>query len=77
MKAKLIFKLPEEALEFETCSKASDLAYILWELSYNVKRSLIKHKEVSEEYENGVNAVYDRLSELLDEHSINLDNLVR
>lgn len=77
MKAKLIFNLPEEAIEFETCSKASDLAFILWELSYNVKRSLIKHTDVSEEYANGVNAVYDKLYELLDEYSINLDNLVK
>jgi hypothetical protein len=77
MKAKLVFKLPEESLEFETCSKASDLAYILWELSYNVKRDLIKHSDVSHDYEMGVLAVYIKLYELLDEHNINLDNLVR
>jgi hypothetical protein len=76
MKAKLIFNLPEESVEFETCSKASDLVHILWELNYNVKKSLIKHTDVSEEYENGVNAVYAKLYELLDEYSINLDNLI-
>lgn len=76
MKAKLIFSLPEEAMEFETCSKASDLAYILKELAYNVKKSLIKHTEVSEEFENGVNAVYDKLNELLEDSNINLDNLI-
>lgn len=76
MEAILKFELPEDAQEFEQCSKASDMAYILWELSYNVKRSLLKHQEVSEEYEKGVEAVFNEFYDLLEKSSINLDKIM-
>jgi len=76
MKAKLIFKLPEDQVEFEQCSKASDLAFIIWEFCHNSKKSLIKYADVSEEYETGVEAAYNKLYELLEEYNINLDKLV-
>jgi hypothetical protein len=72
-KAKLIFKLPEESDDFEKCRKGADLHFVLWELCRNVKKSLIKYQDVSEEYENGVCAVYERLNELLEEYNIKLD----
>lgn len=75
MKATLKFNLPEDSQEFEQCSKASDLSYILWQMAYNVKRSLLKHTNVSDEYANGVEAVYKELYELLEEYNINLDKL--
>ncbi len=73
MRAKLIFKLPEENDNFERCRKGADLHSILWELTHNVKRNLIKYQDVSEEYENGVNDVYAKIYELLDEYNIILD----
>jgi hypothetical protein len=76
MKAKIKFKLPQESKEFERCVRATDLAFILWEMTTNGKKSLIKHQEVSEEYEKGVNAVYEKLYGMLDDYSINLDNLI-
>ncbi len=75
MKSKLIFKLPEDLQEYEQCCKASNMASILFEMTSNVKRSLIKHQDVSEEYSNGVEAVYEKLYELMDEHGINIDRL--
>jgi hypothetical protein len=72
-KVKIIFKLPEEAIEFEKCLRGGDLHSILWELTHNVKKSLIKYQDVSEEYENGVNDVYAKIYELLDEYNIILD----
>ena len=76
MKAILEFYLPEDDQEFEQCSKASDMAYVLWEFGNNVKRSLIKHQDVSEEFENGVNAVFDKFYELLEDGKINLDKIM-
>lgn len=76
MKAKLTFQLPEESAQFERCVKADNLAFILWEMAYNVKKSLIKHEDVSEEYVNGVESVYQKLYEMLEQYDINLDNLI-
>ena len=76
MKAILEFYLPEDSQEFEQCSKASDMAYVLWEFGNNVKRSLIKHQDVSEEFEKGVNAVFAKFYELLEDGKINLDKIM-
>jgi len=76
MRAKIIFNLPEDNQKFEQCVRASDMTTVLFEMLRNVKKSLIKHTDVSEEYIKGVEDVYEKLYELMEEHSINIDNLI-
>ena len=77
MKTRITFNSETEGDDYKLkqCIKASDMAVILWEMNTNVKRSLLKHTEVSQEYELGVNSVFDRLYDLLEAYNINTDEL--
>ena len=79
MKAKLTFDLndPDDRLEHERCVKSLDIALVLWELTHNFYRSLTKEFDEDDSYYKGVDAVYDRLKELLYEHNVDVDKLIR
>lgn len=76
MKAKLIFDLEDsnDRLEHLRCVKALDMSLVLWDMLYNTKKELLY--DCSEEFEKGVEAVYDKLYQFLEEHSVNVDELV-
>jgi len=77
MKSKIEFNLndPEDVISFEIAVRSRDIATVLWEITTNTKKGLLSG-EYSEEFENGVEAVYKKLYEILDEYSINVDRLV-
>jgi hypothetical protein len=79
MKAKLTFDLndPDDRLEHERCVKSLDIALVLWELTHNSYRSLTNGFDEDDSYYKGVDAVYDHLKELLYEHSVDIDKLIR
>ena len=66
----------EERKALSRAVKADELAWILWEMSANGYRKFVKHSNVSEEYEKGVEDVLKWMHELCEENDINLDYLV-
>ena len=68
---------PDELMDFNACLKAKDLAMVLWQFMRNSR------KEIEWKVENdiridrfdAVDMVYDHMSVILDEYSIDLDKL--
>jgi hypothetical protein len=79
MKAKLEFDLDDmdDKMAHNRCVKATDMALVLWELTTNSYRGLTNGYDEENDYHKGVDAVYEKLKELLEEHDINPHNLIR
>ena len=78
MKAKLTFDLDDfdDRLAHERCVKSLDMALVLWELTHNSHRSLTNGYDEDDGYHKGVDAVFDKLHELLDEHNVDINKLI-
>ena len=66
---------PEDNILLKQHIKSSDMASVLREMHHNVRRYLVKHTDISEEYAKGVDAVFKEFHELLKGHNINIDDL--
>ncbi len=79
MKVKLTFDLDDfdDRLSHERCVKSLDMALVLWEVMTNSYRSLTNGYDEDDAYHKGVDAVYDHLKELLYEHNVDVDKLIR
>ena len=79
MKAKLTFDLDDidDKMAHERCVKATDMALVLWEIMTNSYRGLSNGYDEDDSYHKGVDAVYEKLRELMEEHDINPHNLIR
>lgn len=79
MKAKLEFDLDDfdDKMAHDRCVKATDMALVLWEIMTNSYRGLTNGYDEDDGYHKGVDAVYDKLRELLEEHDVNPHNLIR
>ena len=79
MKAKLEFDLDDfdDRMAHMCCVKASDMASILFEMSTNARKRITMGSEYGEEYYKGVDDVFNKLRELMEEHNINIDELIR
>jgi hypothetical protein len=79
MKAKLEFDLDDmdDKMAHDRCIKATDMALVLWEITTNSYRGLTNGYGEEDAYYKGVDAVYEKLRELLEEHDINPHNLIR
>ena len=79
MKAKLIFDLDDidDKMAHERCVKSTDMALVLWEIMTNSYRGLTNGYDEDDSYHKGVDAVYEKLRELMEEHDINPHNLIR
>lgn len=80
MKAILKFDLsdPDDRIDHKIAVHANDMAFILWALLYNSRKSF--EQEMDEKHLTGdgvLDLVYKRLTDLLDERSINIDDLVQ
>lgn len=80
MKAILKFDLsdPDDRTDHKIAVHANDMAFILWEFLYNSRKGF--EQEMDEKHLDGdgvLDMVYKRLTDLLDEHSINIDDLVQ
>ena len=83
-KAILEFDLSDhdDVMDHKRCVKALDMALVLWEFYHNSKKSLEYQIEecikIDKEYSrfDVLDLVFERFQELLDEHDINIDNLV-
>jgi len=78
-KARLEYDLndTDDAMAHMRAVKSLDMAFVLWELINNSKRSLERamHEKEMNKYE-ALDMVYERIYELMDEHNIKLDDLI-
>ena len=80
-KAKLIYDLndPDDTKAFLRATKSMDMALVIWEFVYNTRKRV--EYEISEVREN-MNAyetldfIMDEFSNELEEHGINIDDLI-
>jgi hypothetical protein len=83
-KAKLEFDLSDfdDKMEFERCTKSTDMSLVLFEMVYNVKKKLYYEFEEREEkgeeptVYDGINSVFEKLNEQLSERGIDIDRLI-
>ena len=76
MKAKLIFKLPEEQQEFDRASKATDLALCIWDIE-QYYRKLFRHgldADPTLDYKTA-DTLYNGIRDILDKYKIDTDDL--
>jgi hypothetical protein len=79
-KAILEFDLndPDDRMEYMRCNKSLDMALALWEITHNTKKGLgysMEGKEM-DQYET-LTFVFDKIYEIIDEHNINFDEIMR
>jgi hypothetical protein len=75
MKAILKFDLPDDQESFNACVKAGDMALVLWELCYNVRKEMERELYQEITAEEMLEKVMTRFYDLMDSHGINIDEL--
>jgi hypothetical protein len=79
MKATIKFKLPEDSYEYAIHNLASNMAGLLWELTHNVKKksewAADQVDPINANIYDGIDIVFDKISELLTEWNIDPDKL--
>lgn len=75
MKAKLEFNLPEDNQEYLITVKANDMANFIFDLVYNTKKSLYANID-DIDIEQGIDITFQKIYELLEKHSIDIDELI-
>ena len=77
--ATLTFDLSDgdDRFEFNRITKARDMAMMLWELDINGYRKFTKYNERQEAaYQEGIEEVFEYIRNLLQEHQINVEDLI-
>ena len=79
MKAKLEFDLYDfdDRMAHLRCVKSTDMASILFEMTMNARKRITMGYDGTDEYYRGVDAVFNKLYELMEEHNINVEELIR
>lgn len=68
----------DDTIAFTRCNKSLDMAVALWELCHNTRKGLLYELEANDmNSHEAVYMVFDRIYEILDEHNVNLDELIR
>ena len=83
-KAKLEFDLTDfdDKMDFERCNKSTDMCLVLFEMVYNMKKKLYYDFEEKEKkgetptVYDGIDSVFEKLSEELSERGIDIDRLI-
>lgn len=79
MKAKLIFDLDDHSddMALKRCHKSLAMAMVLFELQHNTKKGMFyKLCERNYKPEEVVDIIFERLEDLMNEHSIALNELL-
>ena len=74
METTIKFDLPEEHSELLCAVHGSELAGILWEITYNLRRKYLKHGELTPEQDDIAVKIFDDIAEIID---FNIDDLVQ
>jgi hypothetical protein len=82
VKADLHFDLSEidDELALNRSLKATDMALVLFEIQYNLRKKCeweLESLEADSDKWDGLEVVFRKLMELFDEHNINLNDLIR
>lgn len=84
MEAILKFDLSnfDDSMDYALANKATEMALVLWELSANGKRNITHELEADpnlseKDVFDGVEMVFKRLFDLMEEHDINIDKLIQ
>ena len=64
----------DDSMAFTRTVKSLDMALVLWEFTTNTKKSLQHNENLDQET---VDILFNRMYDLLEKHSINLDELVQ
>jgi len=79
MKATIEFDLsdPDERMEHLRCVKSLGMALILWEIVHNLRKECHRHIDRAKDLDNydAVDMVLDKISELLNDNGIIIDDL--
>ena len=80
MKAILKFNLPEEQMEFDRVSQSLDMACALFDI-LQLRKSLERHYDTFNDENlpdayDGLHRMTNEITEILDEHNINVDKLI-
>jgi len=78
MKALLKFDLSDidDRDAFDRCNKADAMASVLWEFLFNTKKSIESAVEVNKiDTYDAVDLVYDKLRDMLNDESIDIEQL--
>jgi chaperonin GroEL (HSP60 family) len=75
MKVKLEFNIPEDNKEYLITVKANDMANFIFDLVYNSKKSLYANLD-DIDIEQGIDLTFQKIYELLEKHSIDIDELI-
>lgn len=77
MKAILEFDLndPDDKMDHLRCVKSISMAIVLFELIYNTFKTAYDYQEVNKDADM-VEYLKQRLMSLLDEHNVNIDELI-
>ena len=79
MKALLKFDVPEERKQFMAAVKADDMAIVLWNIVYNFKKDA--EREFDDDKEHScyeiIDYVFDNILKELEQHGINVDDLMK
>ena len=83
MKAILKFDLPDESEDFLRATRALDMASVLWEISYNLRKRTenefdFRVDEKRDDVQPGdvIDYVFKEIYNLFEEHDIVIDNLI-
>ena len=74
MEATIKFDLPEEHSDLLCAVHGSEIASILWEITYNLRRKYLKYADLTDEQYKIVEKVFDDINEEID---FNIDDLVK
>jgi len=82
MNATLSFDLStiDDELALNRSLKATDMALILFEIQYNLRKKCeyeLEALEADSDKWDGLEVVFRRLNDLFDEHNVNLNDLIR
>jgi len=79
MKAKLEFDLDDvdDRMAHLRCVKSTDMAIVLWEMTMNTRKRVTSGYDEKDDFYRGVDAVFDKFRELMEESNINPEELIR
>jgi len=77
MNATLTFDLsdPDGQREHMRCCKALDMALVLWEIQHRLRDNIDHHLTTNQEHD-GAEAVLNEITIIMQQHNINLDELI-
>jgi hypothetical protein len=76
MKARLIFNLPEEQMEFNRANQSLDMACALFDILQLRKKMERCFDDDEGTAYDGINIMAEGIADILEEHNINIDKLI-